>query len=70
MLIEKLKNAYQEWAGQVVAVQPVVTVPVSRPAANAPRYTKSEMQARRLRRQNRQQRATPHGIHGWSVRTW
>jgi len=70
MLIERLKTAYQEWSGQVETVQPVVAVPVSRPAANAPRYTRSEIQARRLRRQNRQQRGAAYGIHGWSVRTW
>jgi hypothetical protein len=70
MLIENLKNAYQEWMGQVDALQPVVAVPVSRSAANAPRFARSEMQARRSRRQRRQERAERHGINGWSVRTW
>ncbi|MFC1696630.1 hypothetical protein ACFL1C_11040 [Pseudomonadota bacterium] len=70
MLIENLKNAYQEWTGQVAVVQPVVSVPVRRSAANAPRFAKIEMQARRSRRQRRLERATQHGIQGWSVRTW
>jgi len=45
-------------------------VPVARPAANAARFGKSEMQARRHRRQRRLERMGQHGVDGWTVSSW
>ena len=54
----------------VESVQPVVTVPVIRLAANAGSFENSEMQARRHRRQRRLERMGQHSINGWKVRAW
>lgn len=70
MLIDNLVRTYRELTGQVETIQPLVTVPVSRPAANASRFVNSEMQARRQRRQRRLGRSGQNGVSGWSIRTW
>jgi len=70
MLINYLRESYREMTGQAVAAQPVVTVPTTRPAANADRFEKAKTQARRQRRQRRLGRNETHSINGWTVRTW
>jgi len=70
MLIDTLMDSYRELTGQVVAAQPVVTIPMVRPAANADSFAKTAMQARRHRRQRRLERNGTHGINGWTIRAW
>jgi len=70
MLIQRIKETYRGMTSQVSPVQPVVTVPASRPAANASSFMNTEMQARRQRRQRRLERAGQRNISGWSVRAW
>lgn len=70
MLIDTIKKSYRDLIRHTDPVQSIVTVPDIRPAANASKYSESETQARRLRRQRRQERAIRHGNVGWSVRTW
>jgi hypothetical protein len=70
MLINTIKKSYRELIRHTDQVQPIVTVPEIRPAANSDNFTQSEMQARRLRRQRRLERTGQHGHIGWRVRTW
>jgi hypothetical protein len=70
MLMDRIKKSYRGMTRHTNAVQPIVTVPDTRPAANASNFSESETQARRLRRQRRLERATRHGNLGWSVRSW
>lgn len=39
-------------------------------AANTAEYDRDEVQARRLRRQRRQDRAARRNLAGWTVRMW
>ncbi len=70
MLINTIKKSYREMIGHIDPVQPIVTVPVSRPAANASTFGQSEMQARRQRRERRMERVGQHDSFGWRVRAW
>lgn len=70
MLIDSLLESYREMTGQAFTAAPITTVPTSRPAANADRFDKTRMQARRQRRQRRLDRAGARSINGWTVRAW
>jgi len=70
MLIDTIRDVYRELTGRITPVEPLVMVPMHRPAANAGNFTKSNMQARRLRRQRRLERFERRRINGWTVRTW
>ena len=70
MLINSIKKSYREMIGHIDPIQPIVTVPVIRPAANASGFGQSEMQARRQRRERRMDRAGQHASSGWKVRAW
>jgi hypothetical protein len=70
MLIDTIRDAYREMTGQIVQAEPITTVHSHRPAANASNIVKTEMQARRHRRQRRLERSGPCNVGGWSVRTW
>lgn len=67
MLINTIKSSYRDLIRNVTPVQPIVTVPNILAAANAGNFSKSEVQARRQRRQRRVERTVQRG---WSVRTW
>lgn len=70
MLIEKLRETYREMTGQTVTAEPVTVYANYRTAANESRIERAAMQARRLRRQRRMERAGRRNISGWTVRTW
>lgn len=70
MLIDTLRNAYREMAGRMVPVEPITTVHSHRPAANAGNIAKTDMQARRHRRQRRLERGGYSHVGGWTVRSW
>ena len=70
MLIDYLMESYRELTGQVGPAQPVITLRSTRPAANADRFERDEMQARRHRRQRRLARMGHSNVNGWTVRTW
>lgn len=70
MLMHTIMKTYREMTGQVEAAQPLETLPITQPAANAGSYEKAGMQARRQRRLRRQVTATRRVNHGWSVRAW
>ena len=70
MLINSIKNTYRDLIGRTELVQPTVSVPVNRPAANESVFTQSEMQTRRLRRVRRMDRMGQHASNGWKVRAW
>ena len=70
MLINSIKKTYRELTGQFELAGPVVAIPDTLPAANASRLSNTEIQARRLRRQRRMERASKRGFIGWTVRTW
>ena len=70
MLINAIKNVYQEFTGRLVSEKPIRAIPARRQAANANRFSDREMQARRLRRQFRNERTSMRRINGWSVRSW
>jgi hypothetical protein len=70
MLINRIRDAYREFTGRISRATPITTVTVRRPAANAGNLAKSDMQARRHRRQRRLERVGYGRINGWTVRTW
>lgn len=70
MLMDRIKKSYRDLIRHTDPAQPIVTVPDTRPAANASNFSESETKARRLRRQRRHERAIRHGNLGWSVRAW
>jgi len=70
MLMDRIRNTYREFTGQFVAVEPITTVATVRSAANSSSFVRTEMQARRQRRQRRLERGAAHNISGWAVRTW
>ena len=70
MLIDTIKKSYRDLIGRTDPVQPIVTVPGARPAANASNFNQAEVQARRLRRQRRLERSSLGSNSGWKVRAW
>jgi hypothetical protein len=70
MLIDSIRDVYREITGRITPAESIITVPTQRPAANAGNLAKTEMQARRHRRQRRMERSAGHSINGWTVRTW
>ena len=70
MLINKIRNTYREITGYIEPVAPVTMVPDHRPAANADNIVKTDMLARRQRRQRSMTRNTLRNVSGWTVRTW
>jgi len=70
MLMNSIRKSYRDLTSRTELVQPIVTVPVTRPAANASGIGQSEMQARRQRRERRMERAGQHASSGWTVRAW
>lgn len=74
MLMQTLLETYRDVTRQLTRNEPVTTVEVRRPAANAgqwaSRWINEATQPRRLRRQRRMERAGNRPISGWTVRTW
>jgi hypothetical protein len=70
MLMNSIKKSYRDLISRTEPVQPIVTVPDVRPAANTSGFGQSEMQARRQRRERRMDRVGQHASTGWKVRTW
>ena len=70
MLMNTIKKSYRDLIGQTDPIQPIVTVPGTRPAANASNFSQAEIQARRLRRQRRMERSSLSSNSGWKVRAW
>lgn len=70
MLMNRIRDTYREITGYVEPAAPIFTVPNHRPAANADNIAKSDMRARRERRQRRMERAVLRNISGWTVRSW
>ena len=70
MLMKRIRDTYREVTGQIEPVAPVSMVPRYRPAANADNIARSDMQARRDRRQRRMERAGMDNVSGWTVRSW
>jgi len=70
MLIDYLKESYQEFMAKPIQAPAVNHPHITRPAANADSFVKTGIQARRQRRQRRLERMASHSINGWTVRTW
>ena len=70
MLINMIRDAYREITGHIAPAAPITTVAIRRPAANAGNIVKTDMQARRHRRQRRMERVALRNVNGWTVRTW
>lgn len=70
MLINSVKKSYRDLIGRTELIQPIVSVPDTRPAANVSGFSRSDMQARRQRRERRMSRMVQHAGSGWTVRTW
>lgn len=70
MLMKRIRDTYREITGQIEPVAPVTMMPTYRPAANAGNIAKSDMQARRGRRQRRMERVGVSNVSGWTVRSW
>jgi len=68
MLMNRIRDTYREITGYIEPAALVTIVPGQRSAANSGNITKSDMQARR---QRRQRRSLHNGINsGWTVRSW
>lgn len=70
MLINRIGQSSRDQIRHVNPAQTIVTVADIQPAANAGNYSQPEVQARRLRRQQRLERSGQGSRLGWSVRTW
>jgi len=70
MLMNRIRDTYREITGYIEPAAPVTIVPVYRPSANADSILKSDMLARRQRRQRRAGQISLRNIDGWAVRTW
>jgi len=70
MLMKKIRDTYREITGNIEPVAPVSMVPEYRPASNSGNIVKTDMQARRGRRQRRMERVGVSNVSGWSVRSW
>ena len=70
MLINRIGKSTRDLIRHVDPVQAIVAVVDIQPAANAGNYSQPEVQARRLRRQQRLERSGQGSRLGWSVRTW
>lgn len=70
MLMNRIKKSYRDLIRHTDEIQPIVTVPGTRPAANANNFSETETQERRLRRQRRMNRSSLSSNSGWKVRAW
>ena len=70
MLMNRIRDTYREITGYIEPAAPITLVSSHQPAANADNIEKSDMQARRGRRQRRMDRVGMRNVSGWSVRSW
>jgi len=70
MLMNRIRDTYREITGYIEPAAPITTVQSQRPAANADKFTQSDKQARRQRRQRRAEQFGLPRLSGWTVRTW
>ena len=70
MLISRTRNTHRGMTGHIEPVAPVTMVPDHRPAANADNIVKTDVLARRQRRQRSVTRNALRNVNGWTVRTW
>ena len=70
MSMYALKMSFRDLLDRMEFEQPVVTIPVSRKAANAARFKDAGEQSRLRRRERRMDGMLHGGNAGWSVRTW
>ena len=70
MLMDRIRDTYREITGNIESSAPVAMVSNNQPAANADNIAKSDMQARRGRRQRRLDRVGMRNVSGWAVRSW
>jgi hypothetical protein len=70
MLMNRLRETYRGITGYIEPAAAITMVPVHRPAANADNIAKTDMHARRGRRQRRMERIALRNISGWMVRSW
>jgi len=70
MLMKKIRDTYREMTGYIEPVAPITMVPRHGPAANSGNIVKTDMQARRGRRQRRMERVGVSNVSGWTVRSW
>jgi len=68
--MNKLRETYREITGYIEPAAAITMVPSHRPAANADNIAKSDMLARRGRRQRRIERLASQNFSGWMVRSW
>ena len=70
MLINTIRKSFRDMIRHADTIQPIVTVPNTRVAANMSDFSQAEMRARRLRRQNRRDRQGLSSNVGWRLRAW
>lgn len=68
--MNRIRKSYRDLLRNTAAESPIITVPITRPAANAGNYSDAEKQAQLMRRVRRSNRVSPHSSVGWKVRTW
>ena len=70
MLMNRLRDTYREITGYIEPAGPITTIPSHHPAANAGNIAKTDMRARRARRQRRIGQDGLRNVSGWSVTSW
>ena len=70
MSMYALRESFRDLLDRIEFEQPVFTVPVQRPAANADRFRNPCQQARLRRRARRMDGVSNGDSAGWSLRTW
>ncbi|MEJ8565997.1 hypothetical protein [Elongatibacter sediminis] len=71
MLTKSVMDTAQDRVGIAAVAETVAAAHLAdTTAANTAEYDRDEIQARRLRRQRRQDRAARRNLAGWTVRMW
>lgn len=68
--MNRIRRSYRDLLRNTEVEKPIVTVAITRPAANADNYSDAEKQAQLMRRARRSNRVAPSTNVGWKVRTW
>jgi len=71
MLMNKLRDTYREMTGYAIEpATPITTIAGHWSAANAGDIAKTDIRARRDRRQRRNVQNGLRNVSGWTVRSW
>ena len=70
MLMKMLRDSYREITEGLAYSDPIATVTVRQPAANASQFADNSSKKRPQRRRSRLNTGMTTNLRGWSVRSW